>query len=524
VKTITKKPANGAPKNYASWPGRLISYQKALAFIIIGSIGLVSAYASFATPNSPDAKTRGYIENGFRPAGCNVVQPGRHHCNIELPVDKHGNPLHAKTWGEAKKLRHTAAAQTSPAPTDIYTPQQFHVAYQLPCKPGGPVQGTCPKPSSFGPQTIAIVDPGGYQGVGSIESNLATFDQQYGLPACTVADGCLKIVNQQGQTSPLPAPLPSNDNWDPEFDLDVQTAHSICQTCKITVVEADTDGEALNQAVATAALLNPTAINLSWGGANEPADNSYFQYKGIAVVAASGDSGSDEANGYPGDLADVISVAGTTLNLNTDNSWKSETVWPYSGGGCALTGFNAPSWQTGLPNWTAAGCGNTKADADVSADANPLPGVAEYSDGQWSYAGGTSLSAPIVAASIAMAGGVPSSESGPQYAYQNANSSNTRDITSGNNCTATVTKHCKAAVGFDEPTGLGSPNGMGMFGNSGTTTSGDLNGDGKTNITDLSILLTNWAKTGAARAQGDLNGDGTVNITDLSMLLTTWTG
>jgi len=51
---------------------------------------------------------------------------------------------------------------------------------------------------------------------------------------------------------------------------------------------------------------------------------------------------------------------------------------------------------------------------------------------------------------------------------------------------------------------------------------GDLNNDGKVNITDLSILLTNWGKTGATPAQGDVNGSGKVDITDLSILLSRW--
>lgn len=55
-----------------------------------------------------------------------------------------------------------------------------------------------------------------------------------------------------------------------------------------------------------------------------------------------------------------------------------------------------------------------------------------------------------------------------------------------------------------------------------TTILGDLNGDGVVNALDLSILLSNWGKTGATAAQGDLNGDGVVNALDLSILLTNW--
>ncbi len=54
------------------------------------------------------------------------------------------------------------------------------------------------------------------------------------------------------------------------------------------------------------------------------------------------------------------------------------------------------------------------------------------------------------------------------------------------------------------------------------STAGDLNGDGKVNIYDLSQLLSNWGKTGANSS--DLNADGVVNIIDLSILLSHWTG
>lgn len=50
----------------------------------------------------------------------------------------------------------------------------------------------------------------------------------------------------------------------------------------------------------------------------------------------------------------------------------------------------------------------------------------------------------------------------------------------------------------------------------GTAKTGDLNGDGRVDVTDLSILLANWNTT---NANSDINKDGTVNIFDLSILL-----
>lgn len=50
----------------------------------------------------------------------------------------------------------------------------------------------------------------------------------------------------------------------------------------------------------------------------------------------------------------------------------------------------------------------------------------------------------------------------------------------------------------------------------------DVNGDGLVNITDLSILASNYGKSGQSFAQGDLNGDGSVTVIDLSILASAW--
>jgi hypothetical protein len=54
-----------------------------------------------------------------------------------------------------------------------------------------------------------------------------------------------------------------------------------------------------------------------------------------------------------------------------------------------------------------------------------------------------------------------------------------------------------------------------------TADQADLNDDGVVNITDLSILLTNWGRTGSGQT-GDIVADNVVNILDLSGLLSLW--
>jgi hypothetical protein len=49
----------------------------------------------------------------------------------------------------------------------------------------------------------------------------------------------------------------------------------------------------------------------------------------------------------------------------------------------------------------------------------------------------------------------------------------------------------------------------------------DLNADTQVNVLDLSILLSNYGKSGTG-LKGDINADGAVNISDMSILLSSW--
>src|SRR5205823_12556527 len=134
-------------------------------------------------------------------------------------------------------------------------------------------------------------------------------------------------------------------------------------------------------------------------------------------------------------------------------------AWGGAGSGCS--GFDAkPTWQT-----VSTGCAR-RAEADVSAVADPNTGVAVYNGG-WAVYGGTSAAAPIVAAIYALAG-TPGATDYPA-AYPYAHPGNLFDVTTGTNgsCAGAV---CAAGTGWDGPTGLGSPNGVAAFKAGGTTT------------------------------------------------------
>ena len=60
--------------------------------------------------------------------------------------------------------------------------------------------------------------------------------------------------------------------------------------------------------------------------------------------------------------------------------------------------------------------------------------------------------------------------------------------------------------------------------NSVCSTHGDINNDGRVNITDFSILMYFWNKINPTNACSDINSDKKVNLRDFSIMLYWWTG
>ena len=102
--------------------------------------------------------------------------------------------------------------------------------------------------------------------------------------------------------------------------------------------------------------------------------------------------------------------------------------------------------------------------ADVSAVADPATAVWTYDTYQsagWGRVGGTSAAAPIIASVYAISGNASSVVYG-SYPYGHTGS--LYDVTTGNNsftagCSPNPDYFCTAEVGYDGPTGLGTPNG-----------------------------------------------------------------
>ncbi len=323
-----------------------------------------------------------------------------------------------------------------------YFPADLRSAYALPSATAG------------SGQTVAIVDAFDDP---SAEADMGVYRSQFGIAACTTANGCFRKVNQNGGTN-YPK---KNGGWAQEISLDLDMVSAICPNCHIILVEASSASFVnLGKAVNEAAALGANAISNSYGG-GDTSDTAapYYNHPGIAVTASSGDGGFGVE--FPASSRYVTAVGGTSLTRGGGTRGWTETVWNGAGSGCS-TQNPALSGQASFNT----GCAN-RAVADVSAVADPNTGVAVYdsfaSGGLvgWLVFGGTSVASPIIASVYALAGNASSINNNYPYTHDSASTLN--DVTSGSNGSCSPSQLCTARVGWDGPTGLGTPNGTGAF-------------------------------------------------------------
>jgi hypothetical protein len=342
---------------------------------------------------------------------------------------------------------HAAASQTQPL-----SPAQIRAAYAL------PTQGATK-------QTIAIVsafdDP-------TLQSDLAAYDRYFHLPPCTFANGCLRKLNQQGQTTPRPQ-TDAGGTWITESALGTEVAHSLCQSCRIVLVEADfPDLSDFSQAAHTAAEAGAGVVVTTFNPPEDSTDTyvaSDYSSAHTAFVAATGDTGYSGSLSFPAAFPTVIAVGGTNLSLARGGSYGGETAWSGTVSGCSIY-ETAPPWQARIAK--LSGCGSDRAASDVSAMASPgtiiyASNVNGTAGGALYQAEGTSVSAPIIGAIIGLAGSRGGQEAKMLYSRQLSDPGGFHDITKGDDAQGCKSAICMAGPGWDGPTGLGTPAGLEAF-------------------------------------------------------------
>lgn len=374
---------------------------------------------------------------------------------------------HVRTRASTGRIQSHATTPTGLGPSDLQDAYQIDPAVTVTDRP-----------------TVAIVIAYGYS---ALASDLAVYRAHYGLPECTIASGCLKVVNQSGSTSPLPANPPVSDDWTVETALDIDMVSAGCPKCNIIVVQA-TDSSDVNMYAAedAAAALAPNVISNSWGGA-EPSDpasaETHFDHPGIAIFTAAGDAGynnqySPNGSGpdYPGTSTHVIAVGATRLVRATNTRGWTETAWSVTGTRDKSAGGSACSASIAKPSYQSDSPCTHKATTDISAVGDPTTGVAVYNaaNAGWITVGGTSASAPLIAAIFAATGNGTQTSG----AFIAANASKLYDVVSGNNGTCPSSKLCNAGSGWDGPTGYGTPNATELIGLTSADASGGGSDDG----------------------------------------------
>ena len=397
---------------------------------------------------------------------------------------------------EIRQYHQDYAAETplnplaTPKVVMTFTPAQIRSAYGLPALPATGSSVSAAQAAAMGAgQTIYIVDANDDP---NAAAELAAFNQKFGLPGCTTTNiaagaslpltaastnGCQFSVVYSTANATMTSLAPAYDSgWATEIALDVQWTHATAPMARIILIEApDASNDSLQAAIGLANAMGPGAVSMSFGapeGSWTSSSDSAFATANMTYLAATGDSGNGVS--WPSVSSHVLAVGGTSLTYS-GSGLRTEAAWSGTGGGISAY-VPAPSYQTSAV--PGLGSQSFRAVADVSFNADPNTGqyLAVMSQGSssvsWLSAGGTSLATPQWAGIIAIANaqralagkgalGQVHSVLYSQIASSASNYSGSfLDVTQGadGSCAA-----CVAHTGYDEVTGLGTPNVSGML-------------------------------------------------------------
>jgi kumamolisin len=320
-----------------------------------------------------------------------------------------------------------------------FSPSQIRTAYSI--------------PSSGGAGTIVIVDA--FDDKYAL-ADFNAFSAQYGLPqetSTSVTSSSNKVLQVVYASGTKPR---FNSGWSQEEDLDIEWAHAMAPNAKIVLVEAASNSNANLYAAEdkAATIAGAQQCSNSWGGgesSGEASSDSHFSHAGVTYLFSTGDTGG--AKDYPAASPNVVAVGGTSLFLDGSGNRTNETVW--NGTGCGASAYEPrPAYQ----NAVSTVVGTHRGIGDVAAVADPNTGVAVRWNGGWYIFGGTSVACPVIAGIINTSG---SNRGGAvaenTFVYGGLGGANFFDVTSGS------AGSNSARVGYDFPTGVGSPKGTAGF-------------------------------------------------------------
>jgi subtilase family serine protease len=388
--------------------------------------------------------------------------------------------------GNVAQVLSTAQCEANPQlAIACYSPLQYQVAYDL--------QPLYAQGITGAGRTIVVVDSFGSP---TIQADLDTFDQQFGLPNTTVD------VEKFGTIPPFDPNDPQDTGWAAETSLDVEYAHAIAPGAKIVLAEtsvSETEGvtgfpqimaaeqQLINEGVGDVISQSFGATENTFPGFASGDFSSLLALRcafadaavhGVTVLAAAGDSGAANAeadgqtlypyptSGWPASDPLVTAVGGTQLSLDDQGGRLSpDVVWNdgYGAGGGGLSQVFTRPWYQGP---VAGVVGGRRGVPDVAMSAAVNGGAWVYlgfpGGGGWSIIGGTSEATPLMAGVVALADQAAGHRLGllNPTLYKLGTSPNAAadgiiDITTGNNTFGGVTGYT-AGPGYDLASGLGT--------------------------------------------------------------------
>ena len=236
------------------------------------------------------------------------------------------------------------------------------------------------------------------------EADLGVYRAQYGLPACTTANGCFKKVNQNG----VQGPLPHGRQRLGDGDL-ARPRHGERRLSRLQHPPRRSEQRQhadLGAGVNEAATLGATAISNSYGGAEDRRPSTSRPSTSITPASSS---------------RRARAMTATARASRRPRSTSSPSAARRSRRRPARARLDRDRvverrqrlqrvHRRSLPGRPTPGC-TMRVEADVSAVADPNTGVAVYDSyggtGGWIVVGGTSASSPLVAAIFALTGKRP---------------------------------------------------------------------------------------------------------------------
>jgi len=364
-------------------------------------------------------------------------------------------------------------------------------------------------------ETIVIVDS---YGSPTIQSDLATFDAEFGLPA----PPSFKIIQPAGAVPPYDPTNGTMVGWAGETTLDVEWSHTIAPGARILLVEtpvAETEGVAgfpqiveaenyvinhhLGQVISQS--LDATEQTFPSARSIERLRSAYVNALAhhVTVLAASGDTGASNYSnvagtllythpvvGWPASDPLVTGVGGTQLSLNASGQRTApDQVWndtyntslqevfygdagpnPLATGGGKSAVFSRPWYQNGVAN--VVGGRRGVPDIAMSGACSGLVDTYQSFGGEtagWYVDCGTSEASPLFAGIVALTDQVARHSVGfinpALYALSAERAPGLVDITKGNNTvsftqngTLYTVKGYSAGPGYDLASGVGTVN------------------------------------------------------------------